>query len=134
MIYFDFFDHFWSISIRTQFFWFGRAQLKSRFKFGLKKSIESWYHHNIRQFVYLDGLDRLSLQSYLSFEQDWSTPVLRFIPSLQQRDKTLNCVCFDLENVFFMTGTPIKTKYRGKKLSINVKKTKFFVFFWHQNI
>ena len=75
-IYFDFFDHYWSLliliwSLSIEFelmdiFWTDNIQycsneLKSGFKFGLKKLIKSRFHHNISWLVDLDRLDRWKL-------------------------------------------------------------------------
>ena len=60
------FDQFWSfIDNLKKFNRFCHNQLKSGFKFGLKKLIKRRYDHNIRRFVNLDLLDCLSLHESL---------------------------------------------------------------------
>ena len=67
--YFDFFDHYWSLSIDfdlVAIFWtdnnqFCHNELKSGFKIGSKKSIKSQFDCDINWNLALDRLDRQSL-------------------------------------------------------------------------
>ena len=64
LINFNLFSMIW-----TQFNQFCCDELKSGFRFGLKKSIKSWFDHNISWLVNLDRLDCLSLVKYRQYNQ-----------------------------------------------------------------